>query len=106
MPLSRLSRHACLALAVLLTVTAVNLTVPGVFVRAAAESQPDTDDDRELELAASNCPSRPTPSADRATGRFARLPRHRGASNLASPRTICDARSHSSTDPLGSRLRC
>ena len=67
MPLSRLSRHACLALAVLLTVTAVNLTVPGVLVRTAAESQPDTDDDRELELAASNCPSRQAPNADRAT---------------------------------------
>ncbi len=100
---------ACLAHAVfalLLTFSAVNLTVPGAFARTVAESAPDADDDenRESEVVASAL-ARHSASPDRTATRFA-WPSGPAIPGLTpSLRTAPGARI-ASADPLGARLRC
>ena len=104
MLLSRLTRLACYALALVLAVSAVNLTTPGVFVRAV-ETVPDTDDDdRELELVAPYS-ARPAIKAEHAVGYFSHPARFARASAITSP-GAARGPSVAPSDPLGSRLRC
>jgi hypothetical protein len=96
--------HAAFAL--LLTFSAVNLTVPGAIARTVVESAPDADDDdtREVEFALSASARQPG-NLDRLATRFARRLSSASAGSTPSSRTAPGAR-FTSADPLGTRLRC
>ncbi len=98
---------ACLAHAVfalLLTFSAVNLTVPGAFARTVAESTADDDENRESEAVVSAL-ARHSATPDRTANRFARRSGPATAGLTPSLRTAPGARV-ASADPLGARLRC
>ena len=105
MHFSRLTRLTCCVLALLLAVSAVNLTAPAV-VRTAAESAPDADDDesrtesREGEF---TVPGRHTSNLDRPAplNRFPNAAPVRGA---RTPRAVGNRTT--SPDLIGARLRC
>ena len=105
MPLSRLSRLACLALALIFGAVTVNLTDPGVLVRTVAEPAPDADEDRDTELAAPTTSTQQAPRADRPATRSAYPSRRLDATGLMPPR-VGRGTGTASADPLGSRLRC
>lgn len=98
MPSSWLSRRAHLALALVLAISAVNLTAPEAIARTAVDAD---DDDREVELVAPAA-ARQALSLDRPTVRFALL--HRPIPGGETPSNL--AFRNAPTDPLGARLRC
>src|SRR5258708_4116006 len=101
MRLVRLFPFACFALVLVFAASAVNLTAPGVIVRAA-ESAPDEDDDedreREPATAVRQAPHDERPALR--TRSHTNFPPVRSAARAATGVPAVPA------DPLGSRLRC
>ncbi len=103
MPLSRLSRLAYFALALLLAVATVSRTVPAAVVCAAVESAPNANDD-EVELVAHTAVHQ-SPYPERLVIHFAPMPCLATVGEIPCPRATRGPR-NASTDPLGGRLRC